>query len=83
MCQCGKPSVVQTRFHHHTPVAVTEGPSVLLGPAGRDAGSKGHSEVGIGLCSQVTAIGQEVMASHCTDGGSGWLLGNISSLKEW
>jgi len=23
------------------------------------------------------------MASHCTRGGSGWLLGNISSQKEW
>ena len=28
-------------------------------------------------------IGQEVMASSCVRGGSVWILGNISSLKEW
>ena len=28
-------------------------------------------------------IGEEVMASSCTRGGSGWILGRISSLKEW
>lgn len=49
-----------------TCTAVTEGPPVLLGPAGWDAGSKGHSEVGVGLCCQVAAIGQEVIASWCT-----------------
>ena len=27
------------------------------------------SEVGVDLCSQVTAIGREVMASSCTRGG--------------
>jgi len=41
------------------------------------------SEVGVGLFSQVTVIGQEVMASRCTRWGSDWILGKISSLKEW
>ena len=43
----------------------------------------GCAEVGFSLFSQVTAIGQEVMASSCARGGSGWVLGNISSQKEW
>lgn len=33
-------------------------------------------------CSQVTVIGQEVMASHCARGGSGWEQGNISPPKS-
>ena len=36
----------------------------------------------VGLCSWVTAIGWQVMALCCTRGGSGWLLGKISSQKE-
>jgi len=43
----------------------------------------GCSEVGVCLCSHVTAIGQKVMAFSCTRGGSGWILGKIYSLKEW
>jgi len=39
--------------------------------------------MGVGLFSQVTVIGEKVMASSCTRGGSGWILGRISSLKEW
>ena len=42
----------------------------------------GWREVGVSLCSQVTMIGREVMASSCARGGSGWILGEISSLKE-
>ena len=38
-------------------------------------------EVGVGLFSQVTVIGQET--SNCTRGGSGWMLGTISSWKKW
>jgi len=37
----------------------------------------------VGLCSLVTVIGQEVMASSSARGGSGLVLGNISSQKEW
>ena len=36
---------------------------------------KGGCGGGVGLCSQVTVIGQEVMASRCARGGSGWVLG--------
>lgn len=35
------------------------------------------------LFSHVTATGQEVMASGCIRGGSGWIFGEISSLREW
>ena len=42
---------------------------------------KGHcGEVGIGLFSH--AIGLGGMSSGCR-GGSGWVLGDVSSLKEW
>ena len=41
----------------------------------------GCGEVGVGLCSQVTAIGQEAMAS-CARGGSGQALGKTFQ-KEW
>ena len=44
---------------------------------------EGCGEVGVGLFSQVTEIGQEVMAASCASGGSGWILGTISSPKEW
>ena len=37
----------------------------------------GCGEVEIGLFSQVTAIGAEEMASSCTRGGSGWILGGV------
>ena len=37
------------------------------------------SEVWVGLFSQLTAIGREGMASSCTRGGSGQILGNIYS----
>lgn len=43
----------------------------------------GYNEVRIGLFSQVTAVGQEGMASSCAKGGSSWLLGKMSSQKEW
>jgi len=43
----------------------------------------GCDEICVGLFSQVTAIGQEVMALSCTSGCSGWILGTISSLKGW
>ena len=41
------------------------------------------SELWVSLCCQVTAIGQEVMASGCTRGGSGWILGNICPPSKW
>lgn len=37
---------------------------------------------GVGFFSQVTVIGQEVMALSCARGGSGWVLGNTSSQKS-
>lgn len=37
----------------------------------------GCSKVGVGLFSQVTAIGQEEMAANCAIEGSGWILGKI------
>jgi len=36
-----------------------------------------------GLCSQVTALGREVTASHCTRRGPDWILGTISSQEWW
>ena len=36
-------------------------------------------EVGVALCSQVAATGQEVMALNCTREGSGWTLGKTYS----
>ena len=44
---------------------------------------RGFSELGVSLFTQVTAIGQEVMALSCARGGSDWTLGQISSKKEW
>jgi len=41
----------------------------------------GFGEVEAGI-SQVTLIGQEGMASSCTRGASGWILGTISSQKS-
>jgi len=38
--------------------------------------------VEVGLCSQVEVIGQEVMASSCARGGSGWILGGVSSREN-
>jgi len=35
-------------------------------------------EVGIGLFSQVTAVGQEGMTSSCSRGDSSWILGESS-----
>ena len=43
----------------------------------------GGGKVGVSLCSQVAAVGQEGMVLSCTTGGSGWILGRISSQKEW
>ena len=40
-------------------------------------------KVGVSHFSQVTAIGQEGMALSYARGGSGWVLGNISSQKKW
>jgi len=37
---------------------------------------------GVGFFSQVTVIGQEVMALSFARGGSGWVLGNTSSQKS-
>jgi len=39
----------------------------------------GCGEVGVGLCSQVTGIGREGMASGCATGGSVGVLEKISS----
>jgi len=41
----------------------------------------GCSEVGVGFCSQVTAMGWEITALSCTRGGSGWIWGKKSSLE--
>ena len=43
----------------------------------------GCGEVGVGLFSQVTMIGQEGMASKSTRGRSDCILGNIYFQKEW
>jgi len=43
----------------------------------------GCCEVGAGLFSQITVIGGELMASSRSRGGSDWILGTISSQKEW
>ena len=40
-------------------------------------------DVRLSLFSQATATGQDVMALSCAEGGSGWILGIISSQKEW
>ena len=40
-------------------------------------------EVGVALCSQVAATGQEVMALNCTRRDSGGIIGNSSFQKEW
>ena len=40
-------------------------------------------EVEVNLFLQEAVIGQEVMCLNCTGGDSGWILGNISSPKEW
>ena len=40
----------------------------------------GCGEVGVRLCSWVTATGRE--AASCARGGSGWVLGNVPSLDE-
>ena len=42
----------------------------------------GRGEVEVSLCSQVAAVGQEVMASSCTSENSGWISGKNSSQKE-
>ena len=42
----------------------------------------GCGKVGVSLFYQVTEIGQEAMASSCTTGGSGWILGRVFSQKE-
>jgi len=44
---------------------------------------RGWSEVGVGLCAQVTVMGWEVMASLCAQGGSGWILGTVPYWNEW
>ena len=43
----------------------------------------GCSELGVSLFSRGTVIGLEGMASSCTREGSGWTLGDTSSLKGW
>ena len=43
----------------------------------------GCSELGVGLFSRMTVIGLEGMASSCAREGSGWPLGNTTSLKVW
>ena len=42
----------------------------------------GCSEAGVGLISQVSAIGWEEMASNCIRGGSGWILEKILLRKS-
>ena len=41
----------------------------------------GCGEAEVGLFSQATVIGLEMMASSCTRGSSDWILGKISSQK--
>jgi len=43
----------------------------------------GCGEVRVGLFSQITAIGHEVMALSCTGGGSVWILEKKYSQTEW
>ena len=43
----------------------------------------GWSELGVSLFSLVTVIGLEGTASSCAREGSGWTLGNTTSLKGW
>ena len=43
----------------------------------------GCSELGVGLFSCVTVMGREGMASSCAREGSGWTLGNTTSLEGW
>ncbi len=43
----------------------------------------GCSELGVSLFSRVTVIGREGMASSCAREGSGWPLGNTTTLKGW
>jgi len=42
----------------------------------------GRGEVEGSLCSQVAAVGQEVMASSCTSENSDWISGKNSSQKD-
>ena len=44
---------------------------------------EGCGRVEINLSSQLSVIGLEGMASGCTRGGSGWILGRIYFPKEW
>ena len=41
----------------------------------------GCGELGVSLFSRVTVIGREGMASSCATEGSGWTLGNTTSLN--
>jgi len=43
----------------------------------------GCGKVGVSLLSKVTAKGKEGMGSSCAREGSSWILGEISSQKEW
>jgi len=43
----------------------------------------GYRQVTVGLFSHVTVTGWEVMALSGTRGSSGWILGNISSQRNW
>ena len=43
----------------------------------------GGGEMDVGLFSHITVTEQERMASRYARGGSSWILGKISSQKEW
>jgi len=75
----------------HTTVPVLLAPTGVMYPIGMGSVGGdgwlgfmrgGRSEVGVGLFSREPVVRWEVMASSCTRGGAGWILGNISSLKE-
>lgn len=72
--------------HEQAGVLVLMGGKERLQTAKCSAGLRylkgGCSEVGVSLCLQITVIEWEVIASSCTSGVSGQILGSISPPKE-